>query len=238
MTIRGILFDIGDTLIGATELQQRVLTETVRDLPNESWCISSNSFLDAYQEADHEPQFDQIPDLNHLYSDERIVERAFALLSRQFAKTFLEIYRARLYTNLQLDPALIALLTKLRDRGIRLGIVSNGTTREQRDQLEQLGIIGFFDPILISQEVGIRKPEPGIFLIAAERWQLPASEILVVGDRGDWEVLGAQRAGMQSALTTQFVNRLNTVLSKAEPNFLISHFKELLDVMKEEMYER
>lgn len=233
MAIHGILFDIGDTLVAATQLQQVTLLDTVRDLPAESWIITPDAFLWAYQQADSDPSLDREPNINHLYSDPLIIERAFGLLARPFSDTFLKIYRARLRSKLQPDLELIAILTTLRRYGIRLGIVSNGTTEEQREQLAFLGIIEFFDPILISQEVGIRKPEPRIFLLAKEKWNLKSTEILVVGDRGDWEIVGAKNAGMQSALTTQFVDRRDTIPPDVQPDYIIKKLDELLRIVKE-----
>ncbi|MCX7841027.1 MAG: HAD family hydrolase [Anaerolineae bacterium] len=233
MAIRGILFDIGDTLVGATLLQQTVLLETVRDLPAKSWVIDSNAFLQSYQEADSDPSLDLELNVNHLYSDPLIVERAFALLSRSFSETFLKIYRTKLRSKLRYDSQLVDIMTNLRNHGIRLGIVSNGTSQEQREQLTLLGIIEFFDPILISQEVGVLKPDPRIFLLAKEKWLLEPAEILVVGDRGDWEVLGAKRAGMQSALTTQFVDRRDTIPPNVQPDYIIERLDQLLPIVKE-----
>lgn len=233
MAIRGILFDIGDTLLGATQLQQSTLLETIQDLPAESWIITPEAFLRAYRQADSEPSLDRELNINHLYSDSVIIERAFALLSRPFSDIFLRIYRAKLRSKIQYDPNLVALMTTWRDCNIKLGIVSNGTSKEQREQLTLLGIIEFFDPILISQEVGILKPDPRIFLLAKEKWNLSPAEILVVGDRGDWEILGAKNAGMQSALTIQFVDLRNTISPTAQPNYIIKKLDELLRIVKE-----
>lgn len=233
MAIRGILFDIGDTLIGATQLQQTTLLETVHDLPAESWIIDPQAFLWAYQKADSAPSLDLELNVNHLYSDPLIVERAFALLSRSFSEVFLQIYRAKLRSKLRYNSELVAIMTNLRGYGIRLGIVSNGTSKEQREQLTLLGIIEFFDPILISQEVGILKPDPQIFLLAREKWGLEPVEILVVGDRGDWEVLGAKKAGMRSALTIQFVDRRDTIPPGVQPDYIIERLDQLLPIVKE-----
>jgi putative hydrolase of the HAD superfamily len=235
MRIRGILLDIGDTLIGATELQARVLQDTVEIVFAKAWCVSAATFLKRYQDADNEVVFDQIPDLNHLFSDKRIVERALVLCFQQKITHFLATYRELLRKQIRSDPDLIRLMRDLRKRGLRLGVVSNGTTIEQQEQLERLGIKRYLDPIIISQEVGIRKPDPRIFLLAADYWQLPPRQILVVGDRGDWEIIGAHRAGMLSALTTQFIDRRDTILPEAQPQFIIGNLRELLDIVRKEL---
>ena len=236
MQIRGILFDIGDTLLAATRLQQFSLEETARALVTEKWIDDSESFVQAYQMADKEPQFEEAPDLNHLYSDERIVARAFKLLALPFnaprAERFLQLYRGKIRENLKPDTRLIKLLDDLRAQEIKLGIVSNGTTVEQLDQLTRLHIKDYFDPILISEEVGFRKPDPNIFLLAVQHWGLPPAEILVVGDRADWDVLGAAQVGMRSALTTQFVDHRKATSSNVKPDLIISNLSHLLDSVR------
>lgn len=90
-----------------------------------------------------------------------------------------------------------AVLNKLRPR-LRLGIVSNGSGEAQRHKLRMLGIEHFFDPILISEETGYRKPQPEIFGIAAQYWQLPEHQILVVGDDDAADIQGAIGVGMRA----------------------------------------
>lgn len=236
MLIRGILFDIGDTLVPATDIQRRSLAEAARDLAAEGLLGDPASFVRAYEAAAGEPQFDRLADLNHLYSDARILERASQLLSEPFdprrAERFLAVYRGKVREGVRPDAGVSAALGRLRAEGMRLGVVSNGTTAEQREQLRLMRVEEFFDPVLISQEVGVRKPDPAIMLIAARRWGLPAGEVLVVGDRADWDVLGAARAGMRSALTTQFVDHSGETLPGAEPDLIVGDLAALPDAIR------
>jgi putative hydrolase of the HAD superfamily len=104
-------------------------------------------------------------------------------------------FRNGLLAGIDADPALHGMLERL-SRSYRLGIVSNGTGATQRAKIERAGLARFFEPILISEEVGARKPAPQIFMRAAEVWTLPPEAILVVGDDGDHDVAGAHAAGM------------------------------------------
>lgn len=79
---------------------------------------------------------------------------------------------------------------------VLMGIISNGSGEAQRYKLKALGVEQYFDPILISEELGYRKPQPEIFEIAAERWQVPREQILVVGDDDVADIRGALGAGM------------------------------------------
>jgi HAD superfamily hydrolase (TIGR01549 family) len=92
------------------------------------------------------------------------------------------------------------LLRELRAR-YRLAVVSNfDYTPTCRAILEREGIAELFEAIVISDEVGWRKPTPRIFEAALDRMRaLPAAEALFVGDRADIDVLGARGVGMPTA---------------------------------------
>jgi HAD superfamily hydrolase (TIGR01549 family) len=88
-------------------------------------------------------------------------------------------------------------LTELGARGYHLGLLTNRLNVERLHELvEQLELQDYFDLILASGEVGIQKPDPGIFAIALERMGASASASLYVGDNYWADVVGAQRAGL------------------------------------------
>lgn len=95
-------------------------------------------------------------------------------------------------------PGTEALLQDLRQRGYRLGLITNGPGFRQRKKLELLGLSRSFDEIIISGEFGAQKPDPSIFLEMAKRMDLDPSDIAFVGDSLDTDIAGANSAGMVS----------------------------------------
>ncbi|MBC8081403.1 MAG: HAD-IA family hydrolase [Gorillibacterium sp.] len=75
-------------------------------------------------------------------------------------------------------------LERIRTLGLRMGVISNFSP-SLRDILQEKNILSFFDPVIISTEVGIEKPNPDIFKLALKRSGLDASEVLYVGDH-EW----------------------------------------------------
>lgn len=105
------------------------------------------------------------------------------------------------------------LLTRLASR-FRLGVVSNfDYTPTASWILEREGIAAFFDAVVISDEVGWRKPKPIIFEVALARLRVSPGETLFVGDRADIDVLGAKRAGLAAA----WLNRDGELLPEGIP---------------------
>ena len=81
----------------------------------------------------------------------------------------------------------------------RLGIITNGFTAMQQARLEHCGVADLFDPLVISEEIGVAKPDPKIFQHAfAQLGEPDKSRILMVGDNPHSDVLGAQNAGINS----------------------------------------
>jgi FMN phosphatase YigB (HAD superfamily) len=92
-------------------------------------------------------------------------------------------------------------LTELRGRGYGLGLITNRANVERfHELLDRVELWPCFDLILASGEVGVSKPEPGIFDAALEQMGATANASLYVGDNYWADVIGAQRAGVTPAL--------------------------------------
>jgi epoxide hydrolase-like predicted phosphatase len=102
---------------------------------------------------------------------------------------------ARLFAGMRPDPEMFALAGDLRDVGVRVALLSNswGNTypRERIDAL--------FDPVVISGEVGLRKPLAPIYELTLEQLGLQAERVVFVDD-AEPNVLGARAVGMQALL--------------------------------------
>jgi len=108
----------------------------------------------------------------------------------------------------RLEPRTVETLTSLRDRGLKLGIVSNTfiNAGSLEKHLEQLGILDFFSVRLFSCQFDFRKPSDKIFKIAADRIGEMLGNILFVGDRIDKDIIPAVRAGMHAVLKAAYTN--------------------------------
>ena len=98
---------------------------------------------------------------------------------------------ARMFAGFRPEPDMIGVVGTARAAGIRTGLLSNSWgldyPREGWDEL--------FDVVVISGEVGLRKPDPAIYLLAADRLRLRPAEVVFVDDLAP-NVRGAAAAGM------------------------------------------
>jgi epoxide hydrolase-like predicted phosphatase len=105
----------------------------------------------------------------------------------------------RMFAHFEHQPQMSALVRRAKGHGIRTTLLSNswGNTYP-RDTWD-----GMFDDIVISGEVGLRKPEPEIFLLAAERLGLEPADCVFVDDM-EPNVDGARALGMTAILHTTY----------------------------------
>ena len=90
-------------------------------------------------------------------------------------------------------------LTTLRERGLKLGIISNWDER-LRPLLDRLELTPWFQVIVVSAEVGFPKPAREIFAHAASLLGASPASILHVGDSAAEDIAGAESAGFQAVL--------------------------------------
>ena len=89
----------------------------------------------------------------------------------------------------------IPMLKKLRDMGIKTGLITNGRHEIQSSKLKLLGLENSFDAIVISGDTNTKKPDPAIFKIAADRLGVDLGEMMYIGDHPQNDVDASRRAG-------------------------------------------
>jgi putative hydrolase of the HAD superfamily len=113
-------------------------------------------------------------------------------LARRSAERY-NAYRVKYFT---LFPGAIDLLRSLRERRMKLGIVTNGLSETHREKIALLQIGEFFDALFLSDEVGMVKPDPLLFAHACGTLGGAPARSAMVGDRYDRDIAGAMQAGL------------------------------------------
>ena len=106
-------------------------------------------------------------------------------------------FRGGIGGTVRLAPGVKESLTRIAGK-FRLGLVSNGTSATQREKLKALAVEGLFDPVVISEEVGFRKPDARIFELAIANWRVAPGSVLFVGDDPVSDIIGAKAVGMHT----------------------------------------
>lgn len=101
------------------------------------------------------------------------------------------------------DDSTPVVLTQLKERGLRLAIVSNSDGRIE-SAFQQAGLTDHFEFFIDSFNVGVEKPNPEIFRMATERAGVKPDEAVYVGDLYAVDVVGARSAGLIPILYDPF----------------------------------
>lgn len=106
-------------------------------------------------------------------------------------------YRKRMPELVHCTPENKLALTELRSAGWKIGIVTNGMADNQEGKIRATGLADLVDGWVISGEIGVRKPEPRIFEVLAQRIGC-ALEGWMVGDSLENDVLGGASVGLRT----------------------------------------
>jgi putative hydrolase of the HAD superfamily len=129
-------------------------------------------------------------------------------------------------------PDTVETLKQLKAQGYRMGLYSNATDDALIQRLINQGKIRpWLSPTFSSAGRGWRKPKPDGFELIASRWDLPADQIVVIGDTLKADILGAQNAGMHSILVTMDENPANNENRDIEPTAVAGSLSQIPEIV-------
>jgi len=116
-------------------------------------------------------------------------------------------------------------LDELKGQSVDLGIISNWDDTA-REVLDSANLTGYFEPIIVSSEVGYAKPDPEIFNIALKKAGTGAGDCLYIGDNYYDDALGSRTVGISALI----INRFGTLgVEEIENCPIIHHISEAKD---------
>lgn len=175
--IKGVIFDLDDTLYSEKEYV-RSGYKAVSDYLGGGYEEKLWSFFESGKPA---------------------IDELLKNLGREGEKTkILEVYRLH-KPNIHLYPGVEELIEKLKNKGIKVGIITDGRPEGQHNKIEALGVK--VDDIIITDELGgvqFRKPCDIAFRIMSLRWRLNLESIMYVGDNATKDFKAPEQLGLKS----------------------------------------
>lgn len=111
----------------------------------------------------------------------------------------LDVYRNQI-PEINLYDGVVALIQTLKEKDIKVGIITDGRPEGQRKKLEALGLEKLVDDIIITDALGgvqFRKPNDISFRIMQNRWRIPFEQIIYVGDNPNKDFQAPKQLGMR-----------------------------------------
>lgn len=175
--IKGIIFDLDDTLYSEKE-----------------YVRSGYKAVSDYLGGGYEEKLWQFFEAGRPAIDVLLKE-----LGRENEKAeVLKVYRSH-KPDIHLYPGVTEMITELKEKGIKVGIITDGRPEGQQNKLEALGLE--VDDVIITDELGgtqFRKPCDIAFRIMMTRWRLNTADIVYVGDNPTKDFQAPQQLGMKS----------------------------------------
>ena len=247
--IKAIGFDLFNTLIIA---EPHILGEAMRRLINSlrqsGLALDNEQFKKSYKEAAlgfiEKAQKDGRETHNRFWISAALQSQGYDIFpdDARIAKA-VDTYFSAFFLHCHLIPGTKEMLSILRNI-YRLGLLTNFTHGPAaREIIDTLGLNPFFDVVLISGELGFRKPHPLVFRQLIEHLGVEKDQILYVGDDPEPDITGAQKAGLQPVLTTyvrdQNIQSVPGIFFKGDEKLdckvpKISTWKELLSLLDRE----
>ncbi|HEY3252191.1 MAG TPA: HAD family hydrolase [Ignavibacteria bacterium] len=127
-------------------------------------------------------------------------KRAFTLFGinapDEIANDAADFYRKTYSSVTRLKPGAEALLKEIKKQ-YKTGIVTNNLIEEQTRKLKECEIEHLVDVMVTSEEAGVVKPDPLIFNMALERLDCSVSDVIMIGDSWEVDIMGAHKLGMR-----------------------------------------
>lgn len=148
----------------------------------------------------------------------------------KFASELFHEYETMFWRFAQPFPGIEKMFADIKRLGVKTSIVTNGQTHIQLRTLLALNLDRAVDDFLISETVGLRKPDRRIFELAADRLCVQPDECLFVGDSATTDILGAQQTGMTGVW---FPNGAKWDVDRAEsPDVTIRSLDEIIELFR------
>jgi putative hydrolase of the HAD superfamily len=129
---------------------------------------------------------------------------------------------------LGLYPHVCEVLDVLRER-YPLAIVTDAQSTYARGELHKVGLLGYFDPIIVSGDHGYRKPDRRLFHLALDGMGVDAANALYIGNDMYRDIFGAREAGLMTVMfdSDQGVKAYRD----CAPDYTITDFRDLLEIL-------
>ncbi len=227
MVCRAVIFDYIGTLVNCRNYSMQDSKQKLHNaLVAEGLCVDKDSFLAAYN-VSHEKyrkvRYEQLKEVtNAVWVAEALTNLGLEVSADDDRlKAALNIFFQDFIDTLELREGAKKLIHQAKDQG-KVGLISNFTHAPViYKSLRKVGISEFFNVVVVSDEIGWRKPSRHIFQEALNRLQIPASETVYIGDSPIEDIKGAKAAGLRTIFVpSQFYTPKDLKESKQEPNYI------------------
>lgn len=184
--ISDVVFDFGGVVCKANTAQ-------MKDFLTNSFNINKEELSNAFRDMQ---SFILIGGSEKQFWEQYAIDKKVTLTNNWY-----EEFGAVIKKSLTEIPETLVIIKALQNQGYQTAMLSD-VTQYQAEIIRKMGYYELFDPVLLSYEIGVQKPNPEVFKVLLEKLQVPASHVLFIDDKIE-NVEAAKKLGIDSI---QFVN--------------------------------
>jgi HAD superfamily hydrolase (TIGR01662 family) len=233
-----VLFDLGSTLLYFDGVFPAVMAQAdlclFQSLVGLGYLLDPNVFIPTFrtglQEYFHQRDVDFIEHTVETVLRITLAGAGYPNIPPEHTRAALRQMYAVTQTYWKREDDALPALAVLSRQGYRLGLISNAADADDvRTILQQHQLAAWFEQVLVSAEVGYRKPHPHIFQRALDFFAVSPDRVVMVGDKLGADVLGAQNAGLASVWITRRSYRTDNLAHEdtIRPDASIDSLEEL-----------
>ncbi|EJQ51851.1 2-haloalkanoic acid dehalogenase [Bacillus wiedmannii] len=221
-----MLFDLDDTLLDRDKAVDNLFLLVLEKCYEDVSDTVKNNMLQKFKEYDKR---------EYGISNKTIVLESlfdeFAPIYRLPHNYIQDFWNENFPTCFSIDQNTIHFLNHIKSH-FKIGIITNGSTHRQKAKIINTNLNNYFDTIIISEEVGLSKPDKRIFELALNKLNVQPEDVLFIGDDLEKDIAGPQNANINGVWfnpqkiknTTQIqpyaeINTLDSLLSYVNPQY-------------------
>ena len=238
MTSKAVIFDYIGTLVNCRNYTMDISKQKLHTvLVAEGFEITEEKFLSAYNLA-HEKyrkvRYEQLQEVtNAVWVAEALCNLGFKVtVNDARVKAALNVFFQDFINTLEQREGAKKLVKQAKGQG-KVALISNFTHAPViYKSLRKVGLSEFFNVVVVSEEVGWRKPCGLIFQDALNRLQIKACESVYIGDSPNEDIKGAKQAGLKTVFVASQFNTLKDLKeSKQEPDYIAKDLTAICKTM-------
>ncbi len=228
MTLKAVIFDYIGTLVNCRGYNMADSEDNLyNSLSAEGFNIKKQAFLDAYNVAHKKYRvirYEHYQEVtNAVWVAEALTNLGFTVTAEdERIKAGLDVFFQDFIDTLELREGATELLAEV-GKQYRLGLLSNFTYGPViRKSIRKIGIDQYFNAVIVSEEIGWRKPSPVIFQDMLQRLGVTADEAVFIGDSPLEDIKGALNMGIRTVFVpSQFNSVEDLAESKLAPDYSV-----------------
>jgi len=221
--IKAVLFDLDNTLIDFGKFKKKAIT------------AAANAMAQAGLKIDPEEPSRKLIEFYYFHgieSDnafEEFLKKELGYVDYRILAAGVNAYLKEKYLTLKPYPRVIETLKGLKQKGLKLGVVTDGIRLKAWMRLNETGLDKFFDTVVTFDDTKKNKPSPEPFLKAIKQLNLKPEECLFVGDWPERDIEGARRVGMKTCFA-RYGHQGN--IEKSGADYSVDDVVEILEIVK------